>query len=82
MRKKVLYAVVIVGLTAAASWNYQQNQNKVEMSDLTLANIEALARGELPSGTCYGTGPGFTDQYCPGGNTICCWAHTNVFGKN
>ncbi len=82
MKKKIMYAVACVALAAVAGWNYQQSKQNVELSDLALENVEALASGELASGTCYGTGAGFTDQYCPGGYTICCWAHTNVFGKN
>lgn len=46
MKKKFIYAVAIVVLAAVAGWNYQQNQEQVAMSDLTLDNIEALASGE------------------------------------
>lgn len=36
----------IIAITATAAWNFSQNQNEVELSDLALANMEALARGE------------------------------------
>ena len=47
--KILILSVVVVATVAIAGWNYQQNQNKVEMSDLALDNVEALANGE--SGT-------------------------------
>lgn len=39
-------AIAFIAIAVAAGWNVQQNQNKTEMSDLTLENIEALASGE------------------------------------
>lgn len=47
--KKALLTVAVVATAAIAGRNYQQNQNKVEMSDLALANVEALARYEDPN---------------------------------
>lgn len=47
--KKLILSVVAIATVTIAGRNYQQNQNKVEMSDLALANVEALANGE--SGT-------------------------------
>lgn len=35
-------------------WNFSQTQNEVELSDLALANVEALANGE--SGGDFGCG--------------------------
>jgi len=56
--------------------------NIMPQNYLLLQNIEALSATErFPSGTCYGTGPGFTNVSCPGGDIICCWAHTNVYGR-
>lgn len=43
--KKALYAVAVIATIAIAGWNYQQNK-EVELSDLALANVEALASGE------------------------------------
>ncbi|MFQ9020842.1 MAG: NVEALA domain-containing protein [Parabacteroides merdae] len=43
--------IAFVAIAAAAGWNYQQNTNEVQLSDLALENAEALARGE--SGTDY-----------------------------
>ena len=36
-----------LGIAAAAGWNYQQNKQSVELSDLALENIEALADPEI-----------------------------------
>ena len=44
--KKIILSVAVVATAAIAGWNYQQNQNKAEMSDLALDNVEALASGE------------------------------------
>ena len=46
MKKKILYAVACVALAAIAGWNYQQSKQDVELSDLALENVEALASGE------------------------------------
>ena len=46
MKKKIMGAIAFIAIAVAAGWNVQQNQNKTEMSDLTLENIEALASGE------------------------------------
>lgn len=50
MKKKVLYAVACVALAAVAGWNYQQSKQDVELSDLALENVEALASGEAGRG--------------------------------
>lgn len=44
--KKALYAVAVIATIAIAGWNYQQNK-EVELSDLAMANVEALAQGEI-----------------------------------
>lgn len=46
MKKKILGAVLIAAMVLAASWNFNQSKNEMELSDLALANVEALARGE------------------------------------
>lgn len=47
--KKFLYAVAVIATVAIAGWNYQQNK-EVELSDLAMENVEALATPELKSG--------------------------------
>lgn len=78
--KFILVAVVAV----VSAVNIFNAHNSESLSDVALANVEALASGAeyIEDGICYGTGPGFTNQYCPGGYKICCWAHMDVFGKN
>lgn len=49
MGKKFFGVIAFVAIAAAAGWNYQQNTNEVELSDLALANVEALARDESSS---------------------------------
>lgn len=51
--KKLLGIIAIAAVAAAAGWNFNQSQNEVEMSDLALANVEALANGESGGKTCY-----------------------------
>ena len=43
--KKALYAVAVIATVTIAGWNYQQNK-EVELSDLAMENVEALAQGE------------------------------------
>lgn len=65
MKKKVFGAVALIAIAVAAGWNYQQSQQESEISDLTLANVEALASGEssdCPNG-CYDNGSGCFCHY-------------------
>ncbi|KKB56712.1 NVEALA domain-containing protein [Parabacteroides gordonii] len=58
---KKLFGIIAIAAIAAAGWNYGLSQNEVELSDLALANVEALARYEIEVGvpciistaTCY-----------------------------
>ena len=52
MKKKIFGAVLIAAMAVAAGWNFNQNKNEVELSDLALANVEALAQSESNIGTC------------------------------
>ena len=65
MKKKVFGAVALIAIAVAAGRNYQQSQQESEISDLTLANVEALASGEssdCPNG-CYDNGSGCFCHY-------------------
>ena len=46
MGKKFFGVIAFVAIATAAVWNYQQNKQSVELSDLALENVEALARNE------------------------------------
>ena len=68
MGTKILGVIAFAAIAVAAGWNYQQNKQNVELSDLALANIEALASGEESGkGKCYNsitTQPGSKILYC------------------
>ena len=63
MGTKILGVIAFAAIAAAAGWNYQQNTNEVQLSDLAL---EALARGE--SGTDYCDD--FTTMRCMTSGTV------------
>lgn len=44
--KKLFGIIVIATIAVAANWNFNNSKNEVNLSDLTLANIEALAQSE------------------------------------
>ena len=51
MKKKIFGAVLIAAMAVTAGWNFNQSKNEVELSDLALANVEALASGEGSGGS-------------------------------
>jgi hypothetical protein len=53
MKKKMLGIIAFAAIAAVAGWNYNQNMNNVNLSDLALENVEALASGE-GGGACDG----------------------------
>lgn len=68
MGKKIIGVIAFAAIAVAAGWNYQQNQNEVELSDLALANMEALARGEDSTNPNIGTGVKMVD--CKNSNGV------------
>lgn len=50
MGKKIFGVIAFVAIAVAAGWNYQQNTNEVELSNLALENVEALADPEIEVG--------------------------------
>lgn len=50
MKKKIFGAALIAAMALAAGWNFNQSKNEVELSDLALANVEALANEEWGGG--------------------------------
>jgi hypothetical protein len=74
MRKKFFYVLIGAAIVTAAAWNVGQSLNKNEMilSDVALANVEALAN-ELPEvgiecntggeGKCYKPRLVFSGEY-------------------
>lgn len=59
--KKILFVVAFAAVTLLSGFNYVQNNNEVKLSDLALANVEALANGRIndlcPDG-CVSNGDG------------------------
>lgn len=47
--KKYIISMMAVATVAIAGWNYQQNK-EVELSDLAMENVEALANEEWGGG--------------------------------
>lgn len=83
--KKFINILAVVAIVVFAGYNVMKAQQTEAVSDVVMANVEALASsGEhyMEGGTCKGAGAGMTDVHCYGGYTICCWAHMDVFGKN
>lgn len=52
MKKKILGATIMAAIAFIAGWNISQSNNDVNLSDLTLENVEALASGETGRTCC------------------------------
>jgi hypothetical protein len=53
MKKKILYVIVVVAIALMAGWNVSRNMSEEALSDMALANVEALAQetnSECPNG--------------------------------
>lgn len=46
MKAKLIIGFIAIAVAALAGWNINKNQNEVILSELALANVEALANGE------------------------------------
>lgn len=53
MRKKIFATMIVAVVAVAASYNVYQSQNTNTLSDLALANVEALAQSESGGYNCY-----------------------------
>ena len=54
MKKRILLVIAAITMVTA-SWNYQQSKQFEGMSELALANVEALASGESSTTNRYQT---------------------------
>ena len=52
MKKRIFNVGVFVAVALVAGYNVYSSQKSDDMSDMALANVEALASGEGSSGTC------------------------------
>lgn len=71
MKKKILGVALIAAMAVAAGWNFNQSKKEVVLTDLALANVEALAYGESGGSTFY---------CC--GNTSTCAKGTDQHGND
>lgn len=58
MKQIFIRVVIIVAIIVTVGWNFSQNRNEIELSDLALANVEALAKDEGSQIDCGGSGNG------------------------
>lgn len=66
MKLKIWGAVLFTAIAVTAGWNYSQSKNKMKLTYLALANVEALANGEDQSGKiCYYNGTTTCADYIP-----------------
>lgn len=73
--KKIVKIAFVAAFAAIAGYGVYANQKADAMSDLALANVEALAGGEYPPS------PNPWSN-CKGGSTMCYMGQGNVWGKN
>ena len=57
MKKKFFSVAIVAVIALGAGWNVMQSENEKDLSDLILANVEALANSETGGGkrVCYHT---------------------------
>ena len=64
MKKNIFKLVFASAFALVAGYSIYASQKKVEMSDLAMANVEALASGEVIVGPWYCAGSGYCyDSY-------------------
>ena len=63
--KKVIILAFVAAIAVTNGWTYCQSNNLASLSDLSIANVEALAEGEVT-----------TPTDCPGGTVLCAWLTT------
>ncbi|MDR1202031.1 MAG: NVEALA domain-containing protein [Tannerellaceae bacterium] len=67
MKKRIISIVFVVAIAVTAAWNFSQSKTEVDLPDLALTNIEALAWGEEGSVKC-----------CPDSADTCMVGSTSV----
>lgn len=67
MKKKFLGSIIALVFAAVVGWNYLQDKQNLQLSDLTLENVEALAGCEQTvGGSCWWSDGDFK-KCCEGG---------------
>ena len=74
MKKDILKAALVVVFALIAGFNVYNAQKSDVMSDLALANVEALANDEAPGSHNHGPtrNPFLGSKYCKNENNINC----------
>jgi hypothetical protein len=76
MKKKIVYGISVLAIAAAAAWNVSMNSQKNGLSDVMLANAEALAQEGGSVSSCPGGSCSWGDSH--GNNcTACCPSEKN-----
>ena len=70
MKKKIIGVIAFAAIAVVAGWNYNQNKQDVELSGLTLDNVEALANGETD------------DEFYQATGCYAVWVNTTCHGKD
>jgi hypothetical protein len=67
MKKNVFVYAIVAAIVALAGWNVSQSRNEVALSDVALANVEALAEETGSTGStaisCFNYGCRFQINY-------------------
>jgi uncharacterized alpha/beta hydrolase family protein len=64
MKKRIFGLAIVAAIALVSGWNISQSKSEVAMSDMALANVEALADTEI-------TYPGGGPIYCCGSTGYC-----------
>jgi hypothetical protein len=75
MNRKILSGIAIFAITTMAAWNASLNSQSNKLSDIALANVEALAN-EYPEATCTFSKVSKNQEKntlkCSDSGTLCC----------
>ena len=72
MKKKFYAALLAVAVIAFTGYNvYQSQKADASLSDLAMANVEALANGELSNGNCEGSCSSWRPGLLWSGTNLC-----------
>ena len=76
--KRIIGIILVIVAAATGVWNFNQTQNEVELSDLALSNIQALAHEEGVAIVC-GSKQGACWIKDPWGMPYNCGEYTMVY---
>lgn len=79
MKQKIFFVFLFAAIALAAGWNMIQSENDMNLSDVALANVEALARSETGLSDCSTYCTPANGYTCiirwPGADGITCYSH-------